>query len=131
MRKLILAMSAQLIVAACAHAGQSRVATMYGLGNESCGNFLAALQKAPPDTGIDYEDKSYVSESRAYSEWLLAYITAFNQLNDQHKNIVHADRDGVILWVKNYCEKQPMDSVSQAAWKLIQQQGNFDVRKYK
>lgn len=128
MRQLILAVSL-IIAGSCAHASDREV-VVYGLGNDSCGKFLSALSKAPPEKGLAYKDIDYMPDSALYLEWLSAYVTAFNLFNDQHKNITTIDRQGLIFWAKNYCEKQPLDTIADAAWKLIQEQGKFDMSKY-
>ena len=131
MKKIVLSLFLLLSIITSVAAEQNRRASFYGLGNESCGKFLAALQKTPVDEALDYNGKSYASETRLYTEWFLAYITAYNIFNEQMNNINHADRTSITFWVKSYCEKHSMNRLSQAAWALVIEQGNLDVRAYK
>lgn len=131
MKQIILYSFLLFITFSNVNADQNRRASFYGIGNESCGTFLSALDKTKPDEALDYNGKSYISESRIYSEWLLAYVTAYNLFNNQKNNIDHANSNDITFWAKNYCEKKPMSKISHAAWALIIEQGNFNVQLYK
>lgn len=129
MRPFILFMMLLLASIGSAYAEKTKVASMYGAGNDSCGQFLSAISEHPSADWIESNSNEYASHSAVYSEWLFAYITAFNQFNNQNININLADRAGMMYWVKNYCEKHPLSPASDAAWQLVIFQGKFDVRK--
>ena len=131
MKRVAIAICFIVIFVSNAYADRGRIASTYGMGNASCGSFLMALSKSPIDEGLDYDGKSYVADSRLYSEWIVAFVSAFNRFNVQQKNINNADRDGTILWVKKWCEANPMESFSNAVWKLVVEQSGFDTKRYK
>lgn len=131
MKRVIIAVFLQLGILSCANADQGRIVTMYGKGNESCGTFLTVLSKSPINEGVEFKGESYASESLLYSEWLLSFVTAFNMLNSQQKNIANADYNGVTLWAKNWCEDHPMKNLGNAAWALVIEQSGFDINLFK
>lgn len=49
------------------------------------------------------------------SGWVAGYLTAYNQFTPDTYNILgNSDLIGVLLWIKNYCEKNPLDSAAAA-----------------
>ena len=51
----------------------------------------------------------------AGKSWIADYLTAYNELTPKTVSILGCtDIGGAVLWVKNYCEKQPLSTVSQA-----------------
>jgi hypothetical protein len=109
-------------------ASAQRVASMYGLGNDSCGAFVEALSRHPSTAGLDWEGDHWLALSASYVEWLLGFITAFNMTNSQGRNLNGADRAGVALWANNWCREHPMQQLRDAAWALIKEQGGYDPK---
>jgi len=114
-----------------AYADQGRIISVYVIGSESCASLLGALSKVPIDERPDYGDKSYTSISRLYSEWPLSFVSTFKMFNQQQEAILNADRHGVTLWAKNWCQKHPMSNVSDGAWALVIEQSGFDLKFFK
>jgi hypothetical protein len=72
------------------------------LGSSSCGAFLKALA-----------DKS-VQNVRDYA-WIAGYMTAYNLLTpNTYKILGSSDLPSAELWIKNYCEKNPLDDMAGA-----------------
>lgn len=77
------------------------------VGAGSCAKFLQEL-----------ESKSSLSST--YFSWLAGYITAFNSQTPKTYQILgSSDLFGAELWVKNYCEKNPLKNISNAADALM------------
>jgi hypothetical protein len=96
-----------------------RIAAFYGMGNDSCGELIEAFSQRSPSQAMELNGVQWPSKSRTYVEWTLGYITAFNMVNGQGKNLDNADLYGVAAWIQKWCGDHPMDSVSFAAWHLI------------
>lgn len=123
MKRIIICICFQIALLPNTHADSSRKVTVLGVGNESCGTFLSVLPNSNEYEAIKYEGKDYspdsIMKSHMYSEWLHAYVTAFNWYNNQRENIRIPDEDGMRLWVKNWCEDHPLETVFEAAHALI------------
>lgn len=77
------------------------------VGAVSCASFLREL-----------ESKS--SQSTAYLAWLAGYVTAYNaQTQKTYQILGNSDLFGAELWVKNFCEKNPLKNISLAAAVLM------------
>lgn len=77
------------------------------VGAVSCAVFLREL-----------ESKS--SKSTAYLGWLAGYVTAYNaQTPKTYQILGNSDLFGAELWVKNFCEKNPLQNISLAAAVLM------------
>jgi hypothetical protein len=77
------------------------------VGAASCAVFLQ-----------EHESKS--SRSTALLGWLAGYITAYNrQTPNTYQILGNSDLLGAELWVKNFCEKNPLANISLAAAVLV------------
>lgn len=73
-----------------------RIASLYGMGNDSCGQLTEAFSRHPPTQAMESDGVQWPSKSRAYVEWTLGYITAFNMVNGQSNNLDNADLMGLL-----------------------------------
>jgi hypothetical protein len=77
-------------------------------GARSCAQFLKAPQNP------------YQAEYLVISAWLAGYMTAYNKLTPDTFDILgNSDFDGALLFIKGYCERQPLDNMGTAAEALM------------
>jgi hypothetical protein len=66
----------------------------------------------------EFEAKSWGQV--AIQAWLAGYITAYNlQTPNTNQILGNSDLLGAELWVKNYCEKNPLKNIANAAESLM------------
>ena len=85
----------------------------YGLGNKSCGRFVAAKDGAQTSE-IDESDRF------AMLSWVQGYLTRYNVSSPDTYSITgNTDTDGIELWLYNYCKANPLLSISDGAEVLV------------
>lgn len=98
-------MSSLLLAAILASAPAPEAATSIGIGNFSCGRWI--------------EDHKHTDvQSTAEDVWLEGFVTGadfFHANNPGGKT----DREAIRVWVSEYCQAHPLDSVAWAARNLI------------
>jgi len=79
------------------------VYSAYDRGQDACGQFLEAR-------------KNNSQENIGYAIWLAGYITAYNQLKADTRDLLNLSNSkdpaplaGPMQWIENYCVKNPMD----------------------
>jgi hypothetical protein len=96
--------------------------TFYGVGTNSCGAFLAAERAAK--NGVRQRDSgnTFYPERSMYQEWLSGYVSSFNAQNVQRSGVkmVNTDVEGLMAWVRSYCEKNPTKQVLVAVNALVE-----------
>jgi hypothetical protein len=97
-----------LIVFGPAAQASSTMASIWGVGHESCGTWIADGSNGA------FRDKDV--------QWILGYVSAYNRFvlavdRDVTKGLV--DGLGLIAWVDNYCTTHPLDQIEPAASRLI------------
>jgi hypothetical protein len=123
MQSLILGLL--LLMAGVAHAEPGETFVI-GSGHDSCGMFIAAIGNDKPGryretnraTGV------FVSENRAYQEWLEGFVSGFNAAQVAHRGkleqqVTKIDLAGMDLWVRNWCNKHPTETVFHGAETFI------------
>lgn len=94
---------------------------------------IAAAQPTPKSAGImvyNFPDTdscaTWTAQRRAnYHEphlmgWVLGFITGLNAYGPNNGNIAPGtNASGLIGWIDNYCSANPLDSVTTAAFKLV------------
>jgi hypothetical protein len=109
---------AAMIWGAVAHANT----IVIGIGTSSCGKFIASIGNNPPGKieKIHTPDGDFLSENAEYNQWLLGFVSGFNFAHDDDLGQqVKVDFAGMDLWIRNWCNKHPMNTVSQAAYAFI------------
>jgi hypothetical protein len=76
-------------------------------GGATCSKYLS-----------EQSSKSVVFTS--YMGWVAGYMSAYNSLTPDTFSILgNSDLGGALLWIKGYCEKNPLDTVAQGMQALI------------
>jgi len=91
----------------CIAADKSGRFTVLSMGNKSCGEFSANFR----GNGI---------EKLGNSIWVAGYMTAFNEYIAKQSNIAAGtDPEAWNLWINNYCNANPLESLSTATSELV------------
>jgi hypothetical protein len=106
-----------LILAAVLVTGNGATAAdthrMEGNGNASCGNWTEARAPAPGG--------GMTQDHPLQAQWVLGFLTGvgvFGRTFDPLKNV---DAQGVVAWMDNYCQANPLDSIGTAAADFVLQ----------
>lgn len=76
-----------------------------GLGSESCGTYITERRQG---------------NDNPYRGWVTGYLSAYNEsLKNTYNLLGKSDMEGVMLWLENYCSKNPLNSFSQASGALL------------
>jgi hypothetical protein len=77
---------------------------IYGVGNHSCGKWLAA---------------SHTSDAWfEQMNWVLGWVSAAGHY-DVHGELRETDSDAIGAWVDNYCHKYPLRTIDDASAALV------------
>ena len=115
---------AAMISGAVAHAEPGSTIDIMGSGQYSCGKFIGALGDLPPGK---YREKSgFVSENKAYTEWLMGFVMGYSAA---HGGDLKTDPAGLDLWMRNWCNKHPTQTVAQGAVAFITEMLTNAARK--
>lgn len=103
MRRHVVAL-AFLIFSAQASA---ELVTVQGIGLRSCGEWTT-------------EHKRGDWEAQVQDAWLGGFLSGYNVYSRQSGNIGEGtDFAGMLQWVGRYCESNPLDTIADAAMKLV------------
>jgi hypothetical protein len=109
---------AAMIWGAVAHANT----IVIGIGTTSCGKFIASIGKNAPGKieKISTRDGDFFSENAEYNQWLIGFVSGFNFAHDDDLGQqVKSDLAAMDLWMRNWCNKHPTNTVSQGAYAFI------------
>jgi hypothetical protein len=90
-------------VAQPAHAADSGKYMVYGPGTSSCGQWVAARR------------------SRQWYEqgvWVLGFVSGYGYSGPA---MAHTDAEAIASWIDNYCQKNPLESIAEAAGRLVEE----------
>jgi hypothetical protein len=95
-----------------------------GRGSESCGTFVRAIDAmAPMPSGkaqsMNWQNKTWVEEGYAFQTYLFGFVTGVNL--DASKQI-KVDGNGIVLWIRHYCESHADESINTAISAFVQEQ---------
>lgn len=95
--------------------GANNDKVFYGIGSDSSGKFLAAVDGLPPGNGgsLKYAGQQWFDQRYLYGQWIQGFLTAINLLTDASHQI-QVDVPGIDLWVRNYCRVHPIATLSDA-----------------
>src|ERR1700730_7655745 len=98
-----------------------------GIGTNSCGSFIKALQAEAPSTGtqrasLTWEGKQWVETGYAYEQWLMGFVSAANLSQLTPTKQIMVDGNGIVLWVKHYCDSHADETLISAAGAFVVQQ---------
>ena len=80
--------------------------TIFGVGNQSCGGWTAVKEKGPFANQVTFHG------------WVNGYLTAYS-LWVERDLLGNSDVAGARAWIDNYCQKNPLLNVANAAEQLI------------
>jgi hypothetical protein len=92
-----------------------------GVGMHSCGRLIAAVGGIPPGKYRETNTGSsvFVNEYAQYQQWLAGFVSGFNSSHasqpEQHQQVTGIDSAGMDLWMRNWCNKHPTQTVSYGA----------------
>ena len=79
----------------------------FGVGNSSCTGWATA-RKADDVRTVQYK------------EWLLGYLSAYNNWVHKGQNVAGStDNKGLLVWIDNYCREHGADPLVQAVENLM------------
>jgi len=91
----------------CADANGSYA--IHGYGADSCGKFVEARKGSRNSV-----------ENGLYASWVGGYLTSVNSYYPNTYSISGAtDMDGLMLWIENYCNKNPLQIFARAVDALV------------
>jgi hypothetical protein len=77
-----------------------------GIGNRSCGSWIADRKEAGFPALVDLA-------------WVEGFLTAMDHENGKVNASIHkTDADGIAAWVDNYCAAHPLNDLSRASEEL-------------
>jgi hypothetical protein len=106
---------AAMIWGTVAHA-ETESTYVIGLGgHDSCGKFIAAIGDAPPGKyrEMNVPNGVFVTEHTVHLEWLMGFVSGFNYRSggDMEQQVTKIDSAGMDLWMRNWCNKHPTNSL--------------------
>ncbi len=98
-----------------------------GVGSDSCGKFLAAVENMPPGKGatLNYDGNTWFDKDEVYAEWIQGYITAVNLMQvffPHPTKQIDVDYPGTELWIRDWCEARPANSLLAAVSAFVRSQ---------
>jgi hypothetical protein len=127
MSDLRCSVSAALLLSFVSTAGYAQEFAVHGAGLDSCGKYLSAAHDQPPGRYRYFkgpQGATLFDEHGVYIEWLLGFITAANRSSSSAgtRSNVQTDAAAIDVWIRKWCEQNPTQMVSEAAWAFIQDQ---------
>jgi hypothetical protein len=104
------------VLSAASAMAQEIPVSVYGLGNKSCGTFIAATNDLGP--GETRTARDFYSLNSLFNQYALGYITASNALDGNPVNGV--DLAGIDLALRRYCQVNPTANFATAVHQFIQ-----------
>jgi hypothetical protein len=99
-----------------------------GMGGFLCGQFIATIGKLPPGrmNKMQTHDGDLVTENTGYVEWLAGFVSGFNfaQGGAQEMQVIRIDLAGMDLWMRNWCNKHPTQTVFEGGAAFIHEMRN-------
>jgi hypothetical protein len=119
--RYILTVIAGLTLGTACYAQEWGVKFVTGLGNNSCGKYLAAVHGHPPGTGrvLNRPDGQLYDDHIRYTDWLTGFFTATNWFVLDEHNQLRIDNAAVDVWIRKWCEQNPTKALFEAAWAFV------------
>ena len=118
---------AALILSYAPTASYAQRANVYGLGNDSCGKYLAAVHGHAPGKGTGFKDRwrgQFYDDHTRYMAWLGGFVTATNLWVTNEPNSIQSDHAAIDVWIRKWCEQNPTKTLVEAASAFV-----WDQRK--
>jgi len=85
-----------------------------GVGQRSCGQFLAAGGEAPIGTVL--QKGQYYGEQIRFNEWMMGFVSGFNAAYEGDvTSQIRVDLASLDVWLRKWCNENPTKAISQAA----------------
>jgi len=100
-------------------------ASVLGAGQETCGSYIAA--SAGDALGVGKSAKwpdgqTFFGMEHLYQQWLAGFLSSANELRGiTGKPDIKVDFPGLDLWVRNWCNAHPLETVNSAAVTLLRE----------
>ena len=97
----------------------------------SCGTYVKAYDAFRSKDGkvssvLDWPD---IARYRQFEEWINGYVFGLETRVFKSQPLRPWDRNGMQVWINNYCEKHPLENVANAALAFFKTLGGrIDVR---
>jgi hypothetical protein len=115
-----------IIIALCLIGSAARAASgdvyFLGLGQKSCGAFIAATAGVPPGQYrvIQRQDGEYTNELSRYQQWMMGLASGYNAAHlEDTKLQLNVDIAALDLWMRNWCNKNPTKLLMSAGLAFI------------
>ena len=118
---------AALILSYGITASYAQQAYVHGMGNNSCGKYLAAVHGHAPGKGSGFNDRwrgKFSDDHSLYMAWLGGFFSAMNWLVLDEPNGIKTDNAAIDVWIRKWCEQNPTKTLLDAASAFV-----WDQRK--
>lgn len=121
--RVCIATVAVVLAAPANSQGKKTHIAVQGVGAESCGSYVLAIQKNGPASSLEWKGERYSTPTKTYVQWIAGYVSAHNAMKlidgRGDEQVVGVDLNGMALWIKNFCEKNPTVTILNAASTFI------------
>jgi hypothetical protein len=115
--QVVIALATVVLMADVAHAKTQT--WIMGPGHGSCGALIAAAGNTPPGEHkqINMPSGVFIDEYAEYQGWLMGFVSGFNAAHgdDDEQQVKGTDIAGMDLWMRNWCNQHPTETVFDAA----------------
>jgi hypothetical protein len=118
---------AALILSYGITASYAQSGVVHGMGNNSCGKYLAAVHGHAPGKGTGFNDRwrgKFSDDHSLYMQWLAGFLTATNLWVTNEPNSIRFDGAAIDVWIRKWCEQNPTKTLLDAASAFV-----WDQRK--
>ena len=95
---------------------------IYGYGNKTCGDFVAASENIRIGTRMTTKPYNYISENCLFKQFAFGYITGVNHAKADMsigKPIENLSESTLDLWLRNYCNSHPLSKFFDAMLQFV------------
>ena len=79
----------------------------WGIGNDPCSEFVAAMESQPHNIYATFEGHKYPTMSHTYMQWLAGYLTAYSHAKSVTINLPGNSLDSAMSWLRQTCKAKP------------------------
>lgn len=119
--KPLIAFASLLLICTLAEAidPPRQLVVVSGIGSDSCASYVLALADNRPSTAMTMDGKTYYTMANAYTQWINGFVTAINLSGRPGTNQIQVDVNGIAMWVRNWCEANPSESIVAGAGAFV------------
>jgi hypothetical protein len=114
MKRIFLTAVALFVAQLAAAADENgQYATLAASNENTCGTYISARDEA---------HHGQFARQNMYKSWLMGFVTGYDfGAPDTYDIAPSMDLDAMMLWVENYCRRNPLASFAQSAGALVTQ----------